>query len=372
MPPLAATVAATLAVRAGVSLLRAARERRAVGERERDRRFGLLRGEPLAEAVRRIALGQLDVAIASLDGRGDPHLSETAVHEARKALKRLRALLSLIESELGSERHAREDAVLDTIAQRLSATRDADVLLATLDALVERHPRRLRGRGGVLRLRAQLLSEVQSARGELQQPAAVAQAIGELSACRVRVAAWSLPERDGLSLLEPGLARIYRQGRKRQRRVAAGRGARTRAMHRWRKRVKDLRYAAQMLQLEPDTRPSSIPKRGRDRRRRREARRDAAWLRRLERQADALGELLGEEHDLAVMRDYVRAQPRGKRGGARVGRGTRRSLERLIAARRRQLRKEALRRGERLYRRTPERFLRRVRRAHRGALRSFS
>ena len=114
--------------------------------------------------MRRIALGQLDIAISSLEHPADAPVSETAVHETRKALKRLRALLSLIEPELGAERHAREDGVVRATAERLSATRDADVLLATLDALVERHPRRLRGRGGVLRLRAQLLSEAQRAR----------------------------------------------------------------------------------------------------------------------------------------------------------------------------------------------------------------
>ena len=51
----------------------------------------------------------------------------------------------------------------------------------------------------------------------------------------------------------------------------------------------------------------------------------------------------------------------GKRRRTRVGRKTRRTLLRLIGRRRRQLRRQALRDGERLYRARPKKFLRRVR-----------
>jgi hypothetical protein len=74
--------------------------------------------------------------------------------------------------------------------------------------------------------------------------------------------------------------------------------------------------------------------------------------------------LLGDEHDLAVLEEYVRAQGRrGGRAGVRIGSGSRKTLRRLIAKRRRELRKQALRQGERLYRRSPRKFLVRVGRA---------
>src|SRR5438270_11023684 len=63
VPPLAATLAATLALRAGVSLARAARERRATVEGKHDRRLGLAPHETVGEGLRRMALGQLDLAI---------------------------------------------------------------------------------------------------------------------------------------------------------------------------------------------------------------------------------------------------------------------------------------------------------------------
>ena len=106
-------------------------------------------------------------------------------------------------------------------------------------------------------------------------------------------------------------------------------------MHEWRKRVKDLRYAAEML---------GHPN--------------------LARQADRLGETLGEDHDLAVLDEWIRAN--AKRGGRsrRVGRPTRKLLLELIAKRRRKLHRRALRDGERLYRQRPKKFVRQIQHAH--------
>jgi CHAD domain-containing protein len=122
-------------------------------------------------------------------------------------------------------------------------------------------------------------------------------------------------------------------------------------MHRWRKRVKDLRYAAEMLQQTQQPGPEGH---GAD-----------AHLRRVAKRADDLGEMLGEDHDLAVLAERVRtATKRRGRGRSRksrpLRRSTRNTLLKLIARRRRKLRKRALRDGERLYRRSAKLFVRRL------------
>ena len=156
----------------------------------------------------------------------------------------------------------------------------------------------------------------------------------ELSGLRERAQRWELPERPGIAVVENDLRRVYRQGRARMRRVARGKGG-AHASHEWRKRVKDLRYGAEILGLRP-----------------------------LAHRADELGEVLGEEHDLAVLAALLpppgRAPFKGKRG-----KRARKALLKRIARRRRRLRKRALRKGERLYGRRPKKFLRRVRSAHR-------
>jgi CHAD domain len=353
----AATLAASIAVGVGVALARVERDRRSGRRRrEAERQFGLLPQETLAMGMRRMALGQLDLAIEML-GDDDPAVSrERAVHETRKALKRLRALVRLMRDELGEDAYARETAALRDTGRRLAGARDAEVLVTTLDGLLERNPRRLGGRRGIMGLRARLAAERdRAAEAALGDPAARAQVLADLRAIRQRVWAWQLSERPGVELVEADLRRLYRQGRARRLRAKRARKDGGRALHEWRKRVKDLRYAAEMLdRRDPDAPPAG---KGNAKARRSKRAPEPSSLRKLARSADDLGEALGEEHDLAVLAARIRS------GRVELGRGSRRALLGLIERRRRELRKRALADGARLYRRRPKRFGRRVRRA---------
>ncbi len=379
--PLAATVAATVTVAVGVgvglALARSERERRRANELERerqrererqlqfDRRLALAPVERLAEGMRRMALGQVDLTLELLAPGDEDALAtapdERTVHETRKALKRLRAMLRLLAGELGGEASARENTALRDVARSLSGARDAAVMLSTLDGLMRRHPRALARRRGVLELRRRLRAEhARMERETLADPAARAEVLGELQALRWRVAAWSLSDRDGIELIEADLERVYRQGRKRFRRVARRKGDRMIAMHEWRKRVKDLRYAAELLERRGSGGTGAFSSRGPGGSGR--SARSGERLRKLARRADALGELLGEEHDLAVFAARVRAGGVGADTQETwdTDRRTRERLLELTARRRRALRKRALRDGERLYDEKPNAFIRRI------------
>jgi hypothetical protein len=135
-------------------------------------------------------------------------------------------------------------------------------------------------------------------------------------------------------------------------------------MHEWRKRVKDLRHVAETLdRRDPDAHRRRHGRRGGGRRRRREA----ARIRRLAKRADVLAEVLGEDHDLVVFAERLRTDP-----ALRLGRRQRKRLLRVIARRRRQLRRRALREGERLYRRRPKAFVARVRNAYASGARGLA
>jgi CHAD domain-containing protein len=340
------TALVVVGVGVALALARAQRERRsadAVRARRDRRRPSLRAGEPLAQGLRRVILGQLDLAIELLENyrggggsTGGPGGDEQTVHEIRKALKRLRALLALLRGELGAKRWARENASLRECGRRLAGARDAEVMLGTLDALVRRHPKRLARSAAVRALRAQLLTEREAAAALAIRDARVrGEVLGELHAVRARVARWELRER-GFKPIAPGLERIYRRGRLGLRTARRRRDAE--ALHAWRKRVKELRYATEAL--DRGGKPFKP-------------------VRRVARRADRLGEALGEEHDLALLAARVREHPRRFAGERKA----RIRLERLIARRRKELRKRALREGERLYRRKPRRFVRRLRRS---------
>jgi CHAD domain-containing protein len=334
---------ALVVVGVGVALARAQRERRAAARAWLARSPSLLAGEPPALGLRRVIVGRLDHAIELLEDAprgGGGETDERTVHELRKTLKRLRALMRLLRAELGRERFARENAALRDCAQRLAGARDAEVMVGTLDALVRRHPKlTARGAaagGGVRRLRAELERERERAAAAGLAPDRRRAVIADLRAIRARVLGWELREpRDPTELVAPGIERLYGKGRRRLRRASRRRDIGT--MHAWRKSAKDLRYVAETLD------------RGEGSKR----------LRRVARRADRLGELLGEEHDLALLARRVRKR-RELFAGDRRGR---KALLQRIAQRRKRLRRAALREGERLYERKPKAFVHRLRKA---------
>jgi CHAD domain-containing protein len=335
----AATLAASLAIGVGVALARAERDRRWVrAAGGSNGRAELFPAETLADELRHTALGQLDHAIRLLGAEDGTAPAGNAVHETRKAIKRLRALMRLLREQLGEKGFARENSLLRDAGLRLAGARDAQVRVITLDALIERHPKKLARRRGVSRLRSQLVLEREQAMREAyEDDLARAEVLDELRALRERVEEWGFPRQEGIAIVAPGLRSIYRQGDSRRRRAArSSRRKDAHAMHQWRKRVKDLRYAAETLDRgEP--------------------------LHRLARRADRLGELLGEDHDLAMLAEHLGAPgENGHSHAPAVGAKTRKLLLKLIARRRRRLRRRALIKGERLYALEPKRFVRRV------------
>src|SRR4029077_3359688 len=250
--PLAATFAATVAVGVGIALAKAERERRAVRTRRSERnsrRFGLLAEETPADGMQRIALSQLDFAIELV--RDETKMTpEEVAHETRKALKRLRALLRLLEGELGRKRARRERAVLRKAAGRLAGARDAEVMVSTLDEMLERHPRKLGHRRGLIELRAHLECERRAASARtLGDDAAIREQVAaELCALRARVRKWKLTDRPADRLAGPGLEHIYRAGGAGAARAGKHKPS-PRTLHRWRKHVKDLRYALEVLDV---------------------------------------------------------------------------------------------------------------------------
>jgi hypothetical protein len=273
--------------------------------------------------LKRQTLEQIELAIALLQGRRDVPPQRT-IHETRKALKRARALVRLQRSALGPKRFERTNAALRRAGRRLATARDAEVLVDALDAVVERHPKRLARSPGVTRLRAQLLTEREQAQAHTRHGAQVRGVVlQELHAARLDLERWQ-PAQSDRRTTRLGLTAIYRQGRKRRRR--ARRAHSSAALHDWRKRAKDLRYVAEAL-----------------------------GLRKLAKRADRLGETIGEEHDLWLLARYLRRHRSCFKGEE----AARKELFRQIQRRRKRLRKRAFKLGRELYREPPKRFLRR-------------
>jgi CHAD domain-containing protein len=291
----------------------------------------LCRGEDAADGVRRVAREQLDLVAEQLDaGTGPRGDLDGAVHETRKAFKRLRALVRVSRDALGDEAYRRENTIFRDAGRRLSGPRDAAVMVQTLDALTARYRDEL-GDDAFAGLRTALAAEAAAASRELADDRATVDEVeGALEAARRRIGGWPLPDDGGLAMLEPGFERIYRRGRRALK--AARKDPDTESLHELRKRGKDLWHAAQVL------RPAA-PK----------------PMKKLARGAHALSDLVGDDHDLAVLRAAARERR------AALAPGELALLEALVARRRRRLQRKALARGKRLYARKPARLAKLVR-----------
>src|SRR5262245_54720733 len=92
--------------------------------------------EPLATELRRVAHEQLGDAVSDLR---DPARNRVdAVHDARKAVKKVRALRRLATSSLPKAARSAESQALRDAGRLLSGTRDADVMALAAQGLRDR------------------------------------------------------------------------------------------------------------------------------------------------------------------------------------------------------------------------------------------
>jgi CHAD domain-containing protein len=298
-----------------------------------DRAYRLHADEHVPDGIRRIARGQLERAHEELSGASKRKLHE-AVHATRKRLKRLRACVRLARDAIGDEAYQRENTALRAAGRELAAGRDAHVLLQTLDALRERFADELPERA-TDHLRERLDEQrAASAPARGSDHEGIDAVLATIELAQARTPAWAFDD-GGFDAISPGLRRIYRRGRKRMR--AATKDPSPENLHEWRKRVKDLRHATQIVR-------EAQPKR----------------LKRVSQRAHELADLLGDGHDLSMLRAYAEAHPLCFENEA-----SRQALIAVIDRRCKALRATALKRGRKLYEPSPKRFVKRIERGWR-------
>ncbi len=196
------------------------------------RAFRLQRDEPVGKGIARMAHGRIAHALEELGGTTDS-TPEEAVHEARKDVKKLRALLRLVRSTTNARVRTRENEALRDIARALSGVRDADVMLATLAGLEDLAPD----------VAAPLRAQLEEHRSAVAVASTDATAL-ELTRVRDRVRTWT-PPGDDFVVVRAGLERGYWRGQRALR--AARREPSAEHLHDWRKRVKDHWYNLTVL-----------------------------------------------------------------------------------------------------------------------------
>jgi len=279
--------------------------------------FRLKREGSMPKQLRRIVHSELRSAREALDG-GAP--DDTGIYEARKSVKKTRAILRLLRKPLDAD-FSDENARLRIVARALASLRDADATLDTLRQLHGRYPLAVSPR--VVRAVTQGLC-VRKRRAEAKVKPIVRRAKDALLvSCR------SLPEhieRTGhFRATRAGAVAGYREARTACRGLALdGESA---AFHEWRKRIKDHWYHVRLFHQLPQGPQSRTD-----------------TLRRLE-------QWLGKDHDLATLRSIV-LDGDDRYGDAR----TRTLLLGSIMRHQASLRRRAMALGARVFAASPKEF----------------
>src|SRR6266705_2871971 len=97
--------------------------------------YKLKEHESLSKGLNRIVLEQIDKAMDLLNPR--VRNKDEAIHDARVCIKKIRAVLRLIQDSLGDETYQAEDTAYRDAARALSKVRDSAAMLEIFDKLIE-------------------------------------------------------------------------------------------------------------------------------------------------------------------------------------------------------------------------------------------
>jgi CHAD domain-containing protein len=292
--------------------------------------FELKLNEPVGAGITRSVKAQIEKALKHLGASGESGITENeAIGEVRKCFKRVRAALRIARDELGTELYREENFRFRDAARPLTQIRDAGILVDTADKLRPEVVKVI-GPAAFKTIRTALVANQQEVRSRvIEQNKALATVKDAAIRAIGRLAGWKL-QRDGWAAVEPGLHRVYQHGHHAMR--LATESPSVANLHEWRKQTKYLWHQLQLL--------------------------DAAWTdieKEFVTRTHQLATLLGEDHDLAVLRETLAADPLAY-GGHHILK----NVFLVIDRHRAQLEQQAFALGREIYKDPPRVFTSRI------------
>lgn len=279
---------------------------------------------PMSEALRVVALAELDSARSALASANDRH---TGVHSARKCFKRLRSLLLLARPGMPEPAYDKMSSTIARLGKGLAAARDARALLDAMKSL-ERNTEPGLGEGSISALRSWLMERCEAAERKLEKSSA-SEALQMLLELRPRLARLIVYP-DDFTPLSKGLQTCYRDARSQYK--AAFSSSNADELHDWRK---DVQQHWRHMQLLVPCWPSELGERTQAARR--------------------LSQVLGDDHDISNLMLLV-STPTMSFGDPEDVSGFRKRCKKRL----RMLRKEARLSGKSLFFEKPSPFAERI------------
>lgn len=213
----------------------------ALSRRENGLAFRLRSQESIAHGLRRLVQKELRVARDELRQTVPPR--DEAVHEARKSIKKVRAILELLEAD-GGRGLAGSQKRLRLVNRTLSELRDADAMTEILAKLRRKGPR-LISQQTFVRARRQLSAHKRAAMRTAERRGTWQNVDRQLRKAR-EGAKWWRPAHRGFGALASGIHSIHRRGREALARARKKQDAAD--FHEWRKQMKALWYELRLIE----------------------------------------------------------------------------------------------------------------------------
>ena len=288
--------------------------------------YHLKHHESLPDGMKRVVREELDTAIDMLRGKTKATRND-AIHEARKSIKKVRAVFRLLRDDLGAF-YGRENARLRDAGRTLSEIRDADALIESFDKVMENFHK------GLSRpARRSIRRALQAHKSRLEEEKALSRLLPQiadsLAKTRKEVKNRKLG-RHGFTAIDDAFEKTFKRGRKAL--AIVEQGGQSEEFHELRKRVKDHWYHVRLL--------------------------DRVWpdfMEGYEKSLKTLETQLGDDHNLVVLHDVVGASPATFGKDADIE-----SLFDNVRSLQKKLREEALVTARRVYQESPHRLTMRV------------
>jgi len=230
----------------------------------------------VASEVKRIVDKQLALAIGELRTIGDRR-SDGRLHAARRHVKKVRAVLRLVQPALGDTCHAVYRR-LGSANRMLGPIADGRAVVETVAQLGAKY-RAPRAQRALDRLHAALVQRAQRIDRRAERDRVLPIVAGLLRRDRRRLIDWTLNAR-GFHAVGPGLETSVRRARTAMKQTLRQPAADN--YHRWRRRVKDLWFQVRLLEA-----------------------RCSDALMRDQRRLEALDDCLGEHHNVVLLEQIL-------------------------------------------------------------------
>jgi CHAD domain-containing protein len=289
--------------------------------------YRLKKGKSASQEVSRVVDQEFERALSEMDGNAEANEAEV-VHEARKHIKKIRAVLRMFQKDLGKD-YGRQNGRLRTVAHQLSSLRDADATVETMSSIRDRYPR-LVSTSTFAGVQRGLRSRKRATAARLD-PKRLLPRVERTLKQSAKETPGRIQQVGGRAAMGAGIVRGYRRARKALARVHTTPD--DRLFHEWRRRLKDHWYHVRLLE----------GLNGRAAIRVRNLKRLETWL--------------GDDHNLVLLRRTILKDP------ARFGdeRATALVLG-CVAKYQASLRRRALRLGDRVFAEKPRLFRKSVKR----------